>query len=62
MKRFYEKCMNNLRYGGLKKEEYQEIEQIFLTAAGFEIALNHHKAKQWKGNSSNHIKYIADGG
>ena len=27
MKRFYEKCMNNLRYGGLKKEEYQEIEQ-----------------------------------
>ena len=30
MKRFYEKCMNNLRYGGLKKEEYQEIEQEIL--------------------------------
>ena len=30
MKQFLVKCMNNLKYGGLKKEEYQEIEQEIL--------------------------------
>ena len=30
MKQFLVKCMNNLKYGGLKKEEYQEIQQEIL--------------------------------